>query len=342
MRARSKVALLALTSALAAGSLLVAGSARAAGADPTSATPVQREQAQERFKAGNDFLKQNNYAAALPELRASLEIVASPNTRLLVARCLRGLGKLVEAYAELGRTIVEGKELAHEDPRYERVSASASDERDDLAKEIGLVTVTVDHASEGTTMKIGGEDIRRAAWGEPAPVAVGAAEVIVQTPGHEPATKAITVTAGGKQSIAIDAQTELLPGVAAPPTDTATPTPVAATGDHRNLRPYAYVAGGVGAAGLLTFVIAGLMANSTYSGLKDACGSSNTCPPSKADDISSGKTQQTVANVGLVIGALGAAAGAALFIFSMPKSVDSAQTTAVVLGPGWLGVRGSL
>src|ERR1700692_1298187 len=101
MRARATV----LAVFLAASAPLVA---HAAPVDPGSATPVQREQASARFKTGKALMDQGKFDGALKELRASLDIVASPTTRLLVARCLVKMGKLVEGYAELGRTVTEG------------------------------------------------------------------------------------------------------------------------------------------------------------------------------------------------------------------------------------------
>ena len=72
------------------------------------------------FLRGKDFLGKKDYEHALAEFRASHDIVASPNTRLEIARCLRAMGKVVEAYAELGRTTVESKEMVAQDNRYRR------------------------------------------------------------------------------------------------------------------------------------------------------------------------------------------------------------------------------
>jgi hypothetical protein len=345
MRARDIHAVITLAAMLAAPTFLATRDARAAGVDPRSATPTQTNQAGARFAAGNDLFKQGKFDDALKELRASFDIVASPNTHLLIADCLRGENKLVEAYVQYGQVEAEGKELGDADYRYKEAATTAGDDREEIEKEIGLVSVTVANATSDTTLSVGGETITRAGWGQPAPVMPGTTTVEVQTPGHKPASKTFTIGKGEKQSISIDAATDPLP--------TATPSPASSTstasasidtssGDKSKLRPYAYVAGAVGAAGLLTFTIAGLMANSTYSGLKDAC-PNGTCPQSKGDDISSGKTQQTIANVGLVIGALGIATGAVLFVISAPKKDSApAASASLVVGPGWLGVKGSL
>lgn len=336
MRMGTKLAYLTLACAL------VGNTARAAGVDPTAATPVQREQAQTRFKAGQELLKQNKYKEALVELRGSIDIVQSPNSRLLIARCLMKLGRLVEAYAEFGRTIVEGKEMAREDQRYDKVADSASDERDEVEKLIGLVTVTVTHATDATTLRVGDEDTRRGAWGEPTPVMPGTSQIVVQTPGRKAVTQSITLSAGGKQTIALDAGTDPIGTTtnATAPSD-ATTTHADSGFDKTKLRPYAYAAGAVGVIGMAVFVIEGLGANSTYSSLQAAC-NNGPCPASKADDISSGKSQQTLANVGLAVGLVGLAAGGVLFVLSLPKKDSAPPQASLVVSPMWIGVRGTL
>jgi hypothetical protein len=102
----------------------------------------------------------------------------------------------------------------------------------------------------------------------------------------------------------------------------------------------AYIAGGVGVIGFATFAIFGEMAQSTYNDLQNACGG-GPCPPSKSDEISSGKSKQLIANVGLAVGIVGVAAGATLFVLSIPKS-SSPSSAALVVSPNWIGVRVSL
>ena len=145
----------------------VVGSVTPAWADgvlPPEATPVQREQAQARFLRGKDLMARKNYGEALVEFQASHDIVASPNARLEIARCLLATGKLVAAYAEYGRTGVEAKELAAQDKRYQLAYDSATAERADLQPKLGFVTLTIQNPSDSTRVIVGGEEIRRAAW----------------------------------------------------------------------------------------------------------------------------------------------------------------------------------
>ena len=318
--------------------LLAAAPARADGVLPAQASPVQREQAQARFLRGKDQLGKRRYDEALSEFRASHDIVASPNTRLEIARCLLSMGKLVEAYAELGRAAVEAKELRAEDKRYDRAYEAATSERADLQPKLGFVSLTIQNPSEGTRVTVGTEELRRAAWAEPAPVMAGTTAVVVSTPGHADVTRSVTLAAGATSSLTIDAQSGATDGSPAPAVAAAPPADAPAKPSP--LRPYAYAAGGVGVAGLLTFTIAGVMAHSTYSDLQKTCGA-GACPASKDGEISSGKTQQTVANVGLVLGLVGVAAGATLFVLSLHHDAPG-PSAALVVGPAWLGVRGTL
>lgn len=326
---RTRFAALLLAVSLCSTSTTIA---LADGVLPDVATPVQREQAQQRFARGKELMSKKDYAGALTEFRASHEIVASPNTRLEISRCLRASGKLVAAYVELGRTAVEAKELLAQDNRYQKAYDAATAERADIEPKLGFLSLTIQNATDATTVTVSGEEIRRAAWGEPAPVAPGASDVVVATPGHTPAKRTVNVAAGQKMALAIDAMSgEPTPPPAAPAAPE--PEPADTGGGRSSLRPWAYVAGGVGAAGLVTFGIFAVMAKSTYDDLNSAC-NGGPCPPSKNGEISSGKTQQLVANVGLGVGIAGVALGATLFVLSMPKSTPGSGAALVVTPTG--------
>lgn len=310
----------------------------AMGVSPGSATPVQREQAQSKFTKGKELFAQKKFKEALVEFQGSLEIVASPNARLYVARCYREMGSYVNAYVEFGRTEIEAKELAPQDSRYVKTGDSAATERKDLEPKLGFVTVTVANAAENTTLKIGGEEYKRAGWNEPAPVMPGTSDVIVETPGREPVKKTVTVAAGEKTALTMDAGAAPAStggGSSSSPKTEAPSTP----SEGRDYRTYAYIAGGVGAAGLLTFGIFGAMASSKWSTIKDECGE-RPCPESKRDLVEGGKSQQTIANIGLAIGIIGVATGVTLFVISNPKKPSEGTTTAVV-GPSFVGITGS-
>jgi hypothetical protein len=81
------------------------------------------------------------------------------------------------------------------------------------------------------------------------------------------------------------------------------------------------------------------MAQSTYGDLKTAC-NNGPCPAGKADQISAGRTQETIANVGLVVGVLGLGTGVVLYFVGKP-SAPSGTSAALALGPGSIALRGT-
>ncbi len=311
--------------------LTVAPASFADGVPPDQATAVQREQAQSKFTKGRKLFQKKKYEEALQELRASHEIVSSPNTRLMIARCLQEMGRLVEAYAEFGRTAVEARELERADRRYAQAAESAELDRKDLETKLGFVVVDVRNPAPDSTLRVGGEEIKRAAWGVAAPAMPGDTEVVVETPGRPPVRKSVTLSAGQRAEMTIDA------GVLPPKPEPPPPPPPE---ESNSMRTWAYVAGGIGVAGLATFAVAGLMANGTYSDLEDECG--GPCPPERQDDIDAGRRQQTIANVGLAVGVIGIGTGVALYLSSEPKDSAPGPSTAVVVSPNWIGLRGRM
>jgi hypothetical protein len=108
---------------------------------------------------------------------------------------------------------------------------------------------------------------------------------------------------------------------------------------NERLRPFAFIAGGIGVAGLTTFAIAGAMTASTHSDLADAC--RGRCPESYRGTIARGVREQTIANIGLVVGATGAIIGLSLFLISKPTPANP-HPSALVLTPGGVAWSGSL
>jgi hypothetical protein len=351
-RAAPFVALCALSSAL-----LLAPRAEAVGILPTEANAEQKKQATDHFIAGKQAFEARNWERAARELRASLEIVDSPNARLELARTLRDSNNLGDAWVQYGQVIESATKLAAKEARYAKTADAATSERGDIEPKLAFVTVTVVNAPPGATLKVGRWSVPSEQWAGPIVAPAGSVDVVVtDSHGKEIARHTVTTSIGQKTPVSLDASAAPLAPAGAPALETndddkpgsaqeAKPAPDAADSppfDKTKLRPFSYVAGGVGVAGFATFAIFGIMSNSTYSDLKSACPSSQGgCPPSKKDEVSSGQTQQTIANVGLVVGLAGLAAGGTLLVFSLTSKAPVANA-AVVIGPGYLGVRGSL
>ncbi len=357
----------AFVSGCVISSALLAGSrAAATGVAPIDASADQKKQAVELFTAGKEAVGKKDFDAGIDQLRRSLDIVDSPNTRLILSRALRDAGKPADAWAEYGRTITSAKALAAREPKYAAAGEAAAAERSELEGKVAFVVVNVSHAPEGMVLKVGGSAVPADQQGGPIPVAPGSVDIVVENGnGAAVARKTVTANVGEKTPVALDASPPASGTTAADNGNDplATPDEADSIGARRpaaaeqpppssgsrksGLRTASYIAGGVGVVGLGTFAIAGLLSNSSYNDLQSACHPG--CPADKSSEISSGKTEQTLANVGLIVGAVGVVTGVTLFVLSSSGSSSSSSgksssggETSLVIGPTYLGVRGSL
>lgn len=349
-RLRLLAASCALTSAL-----LASPAADAAGVSPTDASPAQKKEATDHFMAGRRAISSHDWARAVSELRASLEVVDSPNAHLELARALRESGELGDAWVEFWRASESATRLAPTDDRYTKTAEAATAEREEVATKLAFVDISVSHAPTDMVLSVAGRVVAPEDAGAPVVVPAGQVEVVVSNgAGAELARKTVTAVLGQTTAVSLDAQPapapaavpagkaaldtsdDEKPGGAEPAPPPPQPPPPS---DRTKLRPYSYVAAGVGVAGMVTFAVLGLVSNSAYNDLKSAC--TPLCPPGKQSEIDSGNNEQTFANVGLVVGLAGLAAGVTLFVLSRPPPGPTAST-ALVVGPGYLGVRGGL
>ena len=281
---------------------------------------------------------------ALRELHQSLEVVNSPNARLELARALRDSGKSSESWSEYGHVIDDANKLAAKEDRYLKTAEAATSERAEVESKLAFIVVSVQHAPADGTLKAGGRVVAAGHWSAPIVVSPGAVDVVLaDASGKELARKTVAASVGSKTPVELDGQPSP-PPVAVEEQPIPVPPPATVTADSgpshsSGVRPYAYVAAGVGVAGLAAFTVFGLISNSTYSDLQGACHPS--CPD-KHSEISSGKTDQTVANVGLVVGLVGAATFATLMVVSLPRKASTMGSTGLVVAPGYIGWKGTL
>ncbi|HZO15942.1 MAG TPA: hypothetical protein VFB62_21865 [Polyangiaceae bacterium] len=314
--------------------------ARSQGVSVEEANDDQREKARVTFAEARKAFDDRRFLEALKSFRASFEVVASPNTHLMIAHTLRELGRDADAYTAFEAVAEQAEAAIAKDEKYRKTAQIAREELDKLRGSVGLLTVEVRGAGDDATLRIENKVVERDRWGKPIAVTPGKVAVLLSSGGKNQ-VREVNVTAGGAESLAIE-----------PPSDGGTATPDPGDDDDRPDRTtepegpnlpliIGIAAGGVGVVGFALAGVFGGLALGKHNDLEAACGDA-PCPPGHQDEIDSGRTFQTVSNVMIVVGAVGVAAGAGLIIYSfVADDSASAEEARLTVGPGWIGVRGS-
>lgn len=330
----------------------LASDALAQGIPVEQATDEQKTQAKVQYDKAKAAYDAKRYDEALAAYQSSYGIVASPNSRIMIAQVLNDMGRSDEAWAEATATAEAAQAAAASNPKYQDTANAARTLADAIRPQIGLVTVNMaTTASPDARLMVGGREVPRDAWGKPVPVKPGS--ITVELTGSEP--KQVEVAAGADATVEIGAGAPPPP----PPPDVEITEDEASNWLRDNRLYLAAGAGGVGVVGMVLFGVLGGMAQSNYSELEDNC-PGGVCPTSYQDTADSGKGYQTGANVTLVIGIVGLAAGAGLLVWDLvdqPAEGEGTEgggegteptadavargRTQLFVGPGSLGLRGT-
>ncbi|MCC6647391.1 MAG: hypothetical protein IT374_17685 [Polyangiaceae bacterium] len=301
----------------------------AAGPPPSKASRAEFQKAQGLFDKAKALLEKGKVEEALAGFHKSYDVVASPISRLFVARCLAALGRELDAHRELTEVTFDARAEAAKDVKYDETRQAAEAERAELAPKVAIVDVRLQDAALTGEVTIGGtarpRDRLTAGWAVPP----GVVEVALSTPRGRDA-RSVTVALGERREVVFGGAAAAV----APP-----PAPVADDGasTRKKLRVGGWVAGAVGAVGLGVFALEGSRARSRYDQLKDDC-AGGPCPTDRASDVSAGRRDARIANIGLAVGAIGVGAGVTLLVLGREPKAGHAGSPRVTVAGGLGGV----
>lgn len=309
-------------------SLCIPSTALGQGASPgTEDSPAAR-----LFQDGRDAMKRGDYAGACSKFEESERLVAAPGTLLNLAACREKLGKVAGALKALEEARAA---LPAGDSRLDYISEHTAS----LKGRVPALTVRVSPAPPaGTIVTLNGEEISRAALASPILVDPGTHIIVLSAPGHEDATRTVSIAEGTAETVALtlgspreaqEAHEPREPQAAAiapsePPHGTR-PEEGASHGSAQ--RTAGYVALGVGGVGLIVGTVGGILVLNKKSEMHANCDDDLACNPQGMDAASAGKTFSTISTVGFVAGILGAGVGAYLLLTD-----DSTPGPSIALG----------
>jgi hypothetical protein len=331
----------------------------AAHAEPSE---LDKANARKLFNEGLDLRKAGDHKGALEKLEAADAIFATPKGRLELAREQQFNNKLVEAYAAY-LSVANVPVLPKDESKYAAHRAEAAKLAGELEAKIPTLKLTIEGVPAGKvpTVQVDGSLVPNAALAEPRMVNPGKHVVTARVESGPVTTNEVTVKEGEKRAIVLTIQ----PATAPAPSTTATepvspgtaptsfesksppPPPPQDVAPPKNAgdtqRTIALVTGGVGVVGLAVGTFFGLSAKSKASDADKICPTSTTCNSTAGTTLrhdAIGKAN--VATVMFIGSTVLLGAGIVLWVTapsSSDKPGESKRETAILLGPGSIGIR---
>lgn len=305
----------------------------ASAASAVSATDEEKQAAQKMFEAGDGLYESGRFEDAIVAFKNSHHLVASPNSRLMLARSYREAGKNKEACEEFRGTIQDAEASGG---RYPEALQAAQSELKALESSLGLIELDAELRDQISELSVNGKPIAVSA--APIPVVAGSLRIAYKLRDGTSHSTTLDLNRGEQRTVAADGSTLApTPNTPKPATLTLTTSEVPAAGASGAdpLRTAAWISAGVGVVGLSAFGVFAYLDHKTYKDLDSECRNA-ACPASSMDKVDTGRRHQLFANIGLGVAAVGAATATTLFVLSSGKRSDGART-AIQVSP--LGVH---
>ncbi|MFP6683926.1 MAG: hypothetical protein VB934_04405 [Polyangiaceae bacterium] len=305
----------------------------------------QKNAARKAYRAGMKAFDAKKYDEAMAAFVKSYGVVASPNSHLMVVRTMLAKEQYLAAYGQAQLVTIEAKEAAAKEARYQTTVQGAEQLVSDIAAKLSSVKIstTVPVADKSAVLQVNGRALERGQWGQPLTVMPGPIKIALTTAAGK-TQKTVTAVAGQQHAFAIEPPA---------PKPVATASVAEESGGSffdikwpgPDRKKIAYISGGVGAVGMLTFGIFGALSVGQAGRLEDGCPDPAHCDPQLESFADRGQAYQTVANTGLVLGIIGLSTGAGFYVWDhFDEGADSVQSPyrpRVAVGPGTFVVSGS-
>jgi hypothetical protein len=254
---------------------------------------------------------------AIEKLSRAESLYHAPSILGRLGECQVLVGQIVLGTENLNRVVRE--ELAANAPKaFRDAKERAKGVLNTALPKIARLTVRVEPSDVRPQVTVAGALIPPALLGVERPTDPGTHEIVVSAPGYLEQKSTVTLAEGGTQEVSLKLEKDPNAVAAAPPpappaavVTTAPTQPPADTAPKKN-NTLAYVALGVGGAGLLVGGVTGFLALGKKSDLKGCV--DTRCPSSQEDTLDSAKTMATVSTVGFAVGFVGVGLGVVLLL----------------------------
>jgi len=298
------------------------------------------------FAEGRKLMADGQIAVACPKFEAAQRLAPTPGTLLNLANCYEKAGRIASAWASYRDAISSARAAGRTD-----LAESAQKRAGLLEPRLARLSVTVTASAPGVAVMRDNVALPREGWAVPVPVDPGEHVVTAQAPGRRPFRAAVPAPAEGATTTVNVPELEVDPAATTPapepsPVPAATPSVAAPPSTNDGPKPGAtqrtlgVVAGGVGVVGLVIGGGFAAQASSKNSDSKAKCRpeAPNLCTPEGKSLRDDAQHAGDLATVSVLLGALFAGAGAALYFTApsdrSPRAAQPMSLRRVGLGAG--------
>ncbi len=310
---------------------------------------ADRATARELAREGQTAFDRGDFETAADHFARADALVHAPTLLLALARAQNKLGKLVQSYESYSRIIREG--VPEGSPAvFKKAYEEAKKEVEPVRARLGWVTIEI-KGPANARVSIDDTAVPSAAVGVRRAVNPGSHVIKAEADGFLPAEQSLSVTEGESAPVTLTLEPDpnagaqpvagqnSAAGSSAAPTDIE-PPPDAPRASGSTTRTLAFVALGVGAAGLVVGGVTGMMAIGKRGDLDDSC-PGGQCPEGQRDNLDSYRTLGTVSTIGFIVGGVGAATGVTLLLTSKKGGEHARGQVDLRLGASGVAVHGN-
>ncbi len=286
------------------------------------------EQARQWFREGLSLEAAGDWSTALARFEQVAAVKLTPQVRFHVALCKEKLGRLTEAWGDY--RIAEYDAEAAGAPELELIRQS----RVALEARVPRLTVVLQGASAGATVRLDGVALGQASLGQPMAVDVGEHELVVTLSDGRELRRSVSVAEGANERTVIEVP------AAAPPPIVVGPAPIAERSSRIKTRTW--ILGGAGVAALGGAGVLWYLRGQAIDDLDKGCRGS-VCPESLRSTQNKGEAYSLWAPItaGVGVAAVGVAALDWWLGSRRAPAKDRGVSWSVVPVAGGAGVGGS-
>lgn len=304
---------------------------------------ARAEDAQALFDQGLSDMKAGRFKIGCALIKQSLDVDARPGTIFTLAECYSRAGKYASAVSYYDHFLSTFEAMPKDQQEQQQARADISrQERTRLIAQVAWLTVVLPPLGPpGVVVTLDGEEFPSTLFGIATAIDPGPHVFTTRVPEGPLIEQRVDIKAGERKAVSLDVRTSsMAPETPPNPDNPEGPKTPETEGAHTHtLAPWMWTSFGIGAAGLITGTISGVMLLQDRDKIMSQCPSSKevngTIPCSPSGYAAVQRARNTLApltTVALSVGAAGVAAGVILLIVDTSSSHRTQARTVPLVG----------